>query len=148
MGLRFFSSFVLSSGIFVAALAAPSAARPAMVGEMYKVLKKNPYTLELGKDTSLKDAGKLCAAQRCYEIGVWVWETDRHRAQRFLIFEIDHKELSYLGGYRIDTKQSFAIEGSKIVFKIRKDWGNEIEFGPEGPPAQTWIDGENPTLFK
>jgi len=138
----------MSGAILVAVSAAPSAARSAMVTEMHKVLKKNPYTLELGKDTSLKDAGKLCVAQRCYEIGVWVWETDRHRAQRFLVFELDRKQLSYLGGYRIDTKQSFAIEGSKIVFKIRKDWGYEIEFGPDGPPARTWIDGENPTLFK
>lgn len=119
-----------------------------MVAQMYKVLKKNPYTLEFDKDTTLKDAGKLCTAQKCYEIGVWEWETDKHRAQRFLVFEIDRKELSYLGGYRIDSTQPFVIEGAKIVFDIRKDWGNVIEFGPDGPPAQTWVDGENPTLFK
>ena len=130
---------------------------------MYKVLKENPYTLELDKSfkavkknrytlkvdkyTTLRDAGELCTAQKCYEIGVWEW-IHGHRAQRIMAFEIDRNSLIYLGGYGINTKQPFVIEGSKIVFRIRKDWGNEIEFGPDGPPAQAWIDGENPSLFK
>ena len=163
MGFRFFVSCLLSSAVLVAVSAAPSAARPATVTAMYEVLKENPYTLEwdktykvvrknrdtlrLDRYTTLRDAGKLCAAQKCYEIGVWEW-IHGHRAQRIMVFEIDHNSLIYLGGYGINATQPFAIKGSKIVFDIRKDWGNEIEFGPDGPPAKTWIDGENPSLFK
>jgi len=163
MDFRFFASCMLSGAILVAASSAPSAARSAMVTEMHKVLKENPYTLvwdksykvvqknrhtlRLDKHTTLRDAGKLCAAQKCYEIGVWEWIRGR-RAQRIMVFEIDRNSLIYLGGYGINATEPFAIEGPKIVFKIRKDWGNEIEFGPDGPPAKVWVDGENPELFK
>ena len=161
MIFRFFTSCLLSSAILVAASA--SAARSAMVTEMYKVLKENPYTLEwdktykvvqknrdtlrLDRYTTLRDAGKLCTARKCYEIGVWEW-IHGHRAQRIMVFEIDRNALIYLGGYGINATEPFVIEGSKIVFSLPKEWGYEIEFGPDGPPAKTWIDGENPTLFK
>jgi hypothetical protein len=154
---------LLSSAILVAVSAASAVARAATVTEMYEVLKEKPYTLvwdkaykvrnknkdtlRLDKHTTLRDAGKLCAAQKCYEIGVWEW-IDRHRAQRIMVFEIDRHSLIYLGGYGINTTEPFVIEGSKIVFSLPKEWGYEIEFGPDGPPAKTWIDGENPSLFK
>lgn len=148
MRLGSFASSLISGAIFIAAFVTPSAARSAMATEMYKVLKINPYTLLLDKDTTLRDSGKLCVAQKCYEIGVWVWKTDRHRAQRILVFEIDHRNLTYIGGYRIDTVRPFTISGSKIVFSLPKDIGNEIDFSASGPPARTWVDGENPELFK
>ena len=147
MRLGSFVSCLISGTILIAAFVAPSAARSVTATAMYKILKRNPYTLELGRDTKVEDFGKLCTAQKCYEIGLWMWKTETHRAQRILVFEIDPGKLTYLGGYRVDPRP-VAIVASKILFPFPKDIGNEIEFGASGPPSQAWVGGENPELFK
>lgn len=50
----------------------------------------------------------------------------------------------FLGSYDVGAAQPVRIEGSDILFDSRKEDGDLMRFGPNGPPEKAWIDGENP----
>jgi len=138
---------LMSAAILAVVLTIPAAAKPGLAAQMYASIKKDPVsTVYFDRNVKVDDIGKLCNASDCYEIGFYTWETKEHIGRRLLVFGLNEKALTYLGGYGV-TGRPVAIVGAKIKFPFPKEWGDEIDFSA-GPPRRAWLDGENPEFFK
>lgn len=69
---------------------------------------------------------------------------NNHGNHRVLVF----KDICrYIGSYSVNDRPS-EISGAGILFNAPKEYGNVIHFENGMPPKQTWVDGENPKLWK
>jgi hypothetical protein len=138
---------------FIVSTAAAHAAAPWQ-SDVRAALQRAHFSYPMGRDeVTLRRVGEI---GRRYVVVDYIWSESWHSArvrrggfprgvQRLLIFERKGAAWRYLGHYAVDAKP-VGIAGNKILFDARRDEGDEIVFGPGGPPLHAWVDGENPTF--
>jgi len=149
---------MLLSGIVLAASLTGALANTQPLPDIRAALERSHFSYPLNRDeVTLHNLGEIGAGHRRYRIVGYVWSESRnhdahtrgggalHGAQRLLVFERMGESLRYLGQYGVSAAP-VAIKGKKVLFDAPPETGNEIVFGPDGPPREAWIDGENPVF--